>query len=287
MIRIALLSALSLVAGTGCGVPGASQTNDDLSAVAQRESGGGYSLAALRLLQGPVLYYDNRNLSTWAGRGGYGVRFDIDVAVRNDSYQKQVKIAWHAIGEDGSPNKASSPWADCVLSYNGVLDGNMERWSGNCTANTGFIVDTVELAANAVMNGQSYWDNNSGKNHLIDNLNTGVRTPSPAQGLWLFSTVERPGTTVNPGTDWLSTGQVRLYDYATSKSASLVYTLDGWASTQVAALTGPDADGLWRWAVPMKGVASGGAIEFAVVYRAGSEEFWANNGGRNYRDAVP
>lgn len=49
---------------------------------------------ALLLRQGPVLVYDYRDVVIYAGRGGYGCAFTMEVAVRNDSYDKVVGVVF-------------------------------------------------------------------------------------------------------------------------------------------------------------------------------------------------
>lgn len=232
---------------------------------------------SLRFRQGAVLYYDYSDLVIRAGRGGYGVTFKMELAVRQDAYDKSVGIVWTA-----------DAWRTarvCDLAYEGMLDGGMERWGGPCSSGD-VTPNEIQLAAFATMNGTTSWDNNGGSNYRIAFDSRVGWSPSPAQGLAVAASVERPHTPLNFNDTPALFGSVVVWDYPGAKSVTVVYTTDGWATTHTSdAGPGPSPYGAWAFLIPLP--ADADRVEYAVRYRVAGVDFWANNGGKNYVSAVP
>jgi hypothetical protein len=229
--------------------------------------------ATLGFLRGrPVAYYDYRNLVIRAGRGGYGARATFDVLVENASYEKNVGIVW-----------TTNHWRDtdtCSLAFAETMVDGRERWSGTCEVAHG-PVEEIELAAFATLGGTTYWDSRDGQNYVLafDPL-TGF-PPSPATGVVARGAIE-PAPTESDFP--VFRGAARGYDFPGAKSAAIVFTIDGWQITQVLPAT-VEADGHFWWSQTLPREAE--RVEYAVVYRVGDSELWANNGGANYVLAVP
>ncbi|KAG8455412.1 hypothetical protein GDO86_001557 [Hymenochirus boettgeri] len=89
-------------------------------------------------------------------------------------------------------------------------------------------------------------------------------------------------------------GTVRVLDLAYEKRVTVRYTVDGWNSYQethalyAARLChgGPGHPGTdlftFRLPLPSKDQSQAPCLQFAIRYQVGAEEFWDNNGGRNY-----
>jgi hypothetical protein len=93
--------------------------------------------------------------------------FWVDIAVRNDAYDKRVGIVWTDLVRD----PAGSPWRTAYARYEHSLDTPYEQWGLDVTAGVyGAIEPTphIQFAAFVEMNGQTYWDNNGGADHTID-----------------------------------------------------------------------------------------------------------------------
>ncbi|OCU01240.1 protein phosphatase 1 regulatory subunit 3E [Xenopus laevis] len=87
-------------------------------------------------------------------------------------------------------------------------------------------------------------------------------------------------------------GSVRVLDLAYEKKVTVRYTLDGWQShldtyaLYAARLChgGPGHPGtdLFTFRLPLPTRERASCLQFAIRYEVGEEEFWDNNGGKNY-----
>ncbi|KAM4809911.1 protein phosphatase 1 regulatory subunit 3E [Rhinophrynus dorsalis] len=89
-------------------------------------------------------------------------------------------------------------------------------------------------------------------------------------------------------------GSVRVLDLAYEKRVTVRYSLDGWHSHQDAHALyaarlchgGPGHPGTdlftFRLPLPLRDQPQAQALQFAIRYQVGEEEFWDNNGGKNY-----
>lgn len=92
--------------------------------------------------------------------------FWIDLAVRNDAYDKRVGVVWiDEVRED-----AAAPWHVAEARYEATLDGGGERWGVDVT--TGVYggnepAPRIRFAAFAEMAGTTHWDNHGGADHVL------------------------------------------------------------------------------------------------------------------------
>lgn len=92
--------------------------------------------------------------------------FWVDLAIRNDAYDKRVGIVW----TDTVRDPEGSPWRTAYARYEHSLDEPYEQWGIDVTVGVyGAIEPTphIRFAAFVEMNGETYWDNNGGVDHAL------------------------------------------------------------------------------------------------------------------------
>lgn len=228
----------------------------------------------LKLRNGPVLVYDWRQFQVRAGRGGYGVAFELDLAVRNDAYVKDVRGIWRIVTDPTGGQPGTSTWQSTPLAYGGLIGDGYERWTGHCEL-MGHVVDRVELAGCVMMNGQTFWDNNSGANFQL----TSDLTPSPGDGIRCQAALSRAGGLLE------FSGEAWTVEFGGEQQVTVIYTTDAWQSS-ISAPIQKTEDGSWYWRVPLgrRGVEK---VEYCLRYSVCSADFWDNNGGANYVVSTP
>ena len=217
---------------------------------------------AFELRGGAVLLYDLPELSIYAGKGGYGVRFTVLVAVRNDSYHKEVGISWRPVIVAGTGEQPA--WQRSGLSYVGPLFDGTELWGGACKA-AGPVTDRVELAAFAVMNGVEYWDNANGRNYQVKGS-----PPSPA----------RPIAAVGIVTAQRSfEGSAIVWDYEGDRQVHIVYSSDQWRTVSLTkAKPSSGTEFSWRAEIP----ATAREVDFIARLAIGGVAFSTAGRARSY-----
>jgi hypothetical protein len=93
--------------------------------------------------------------------------FWIDLAVRNDAYDKRVGIVWTDVVRDAE----GTPWRTAYARYEHALGAPYEQWGIDVTAGVYGAIEPslhIRFAAFVEMNGQTYWDNNGGADHTIE-----------------------------------------------------------------------------------------------------------------------
>lgn len=200
----------------------------------------------------------------------YSEYFWVDVAVRNDAFDKQVAIRW-----------TDDDWAtytDTPLQYEGSLQGGFERWGTDVELglfSTGAVFnpppEEVEFAAYVTMNGQTWWD--------------------PDNDYYVYGKVteEEPVTLLesdvgyDQATGAFLQGRVRVFDLAPEKRVFFRYTTDDWATWEEAEAAYAEGDD-WSFRIDGLGLDSlPEAVEFAIRYEVDGETYWDSNDGRNYR----
>jgi hypothetical protein len=92
--------------------------------------------------------------------------FWVDIAIRNDAYDKRVGIVWiDTVRED-----PAGPWHVATATYEHALDQPYEQWGIDATAGVYGAIEPnphIRFAAFVEMNGQTYWDNNGGADHQL------------------------------------------------------------------------------------------------------------------------
>ncbi len=222
---------------------------------------------ALELRSGAVLLYDLPEFIIYAGRGGYGVRFTVLLAIRSDSYHKYVGVVWRPVVVAGTGDQPD--WQSTKFSYIGPLFDNIELWGGACSA-MGPVVDYVELAAFAEMNGTQHWDNADGRNYRLRDS-----TPSPARPVAAYGIVAHPTS----GSVRSFEGSASVWPYDGERQVDIVYSIDQWRTVSVVQATpSGGSDFAWRTDIP----AEAHDVDFVARLAVGSVAFSAAVKARSY-----
>jgi hypothetical protein len=142
--------------------------------------------------------------------------------------------------------------------------------------------------------GHTYYDDNSGEKHV-----------AVYQGIYTVIRQDWEHTLLQVGDEGVQgTISVILADIDYDKDLRLVWTTDGWASTNESRMGSVDRPNEWywmedlwsgqeRWEIDVDLPGPVDAFEYAIVYRHGVVNdakpyaFWDNNGGGNYRVTRP
>lgn len=224
-------------------------------------------------LAGPVRAVDSGSWRTIRGCSAgcvWSQYFWVDLAVRDDAYDKEVGILWTA--DDWATVHTAS------ASYEADLGDGYERWGVDVDAGLysdlgGGGPDDIAFAAFARMAGQTHWDPYN--DHYI------FRPVSEDRPVRLLAS----SVAIEDGAAVLA-GRVRVFDFAYDKRVAVRYTTDAWTTwREVDATWVRDDD--WRFRAPLAPAgALPGEVEFAVRYEAAGGQWWDNRGGANHRHAL-
>ncbi|EFM12301.1 putative phosphatase regulatory subunit [Paenibacillus curdlanolyticus YK9] len=194
-------------------------------------------------------------------------RLSGSVDVTNLSPTKQVKVVY---------TTGNGIWQEQSASYTATLASGHEAWDFNIDAP---LATTFEFAIKYVVNGQTYWDNNNGSNYKVGGASAPDRILSKA-ALKLYESSyfsNRSGLYVG--------GKIYLKNLAPTKTVTIVYSYDNWATTQSASATydsfvanSGNAFETWNFSFS----ATGQPIKFAISYTVNGVTYWDNNNGANY-----
>ncbi|MBK8010395.1 MAG: CBM21 domain-containing protein [Deltaproteobacteria bacterium] len=189
--------------------------------------------------------------------------FWVDIAVRNDAYDKEVGVLFTTDG-----------WKTSHVSharYESALGDGYERWGldeeGSVTCRGYGSVSDVEFAVFAKMGGRSHWD-------PFNNYHTdGAVTASKPVRLRSVSAHIVDGLGVVEG-------DVRVLDLAYQKRVVVRYSDDDWQSWREVAANHAESN---RWVFRIDGAAQlPPRVELAIRYEVRGSVFWDNNEAQNY-----
>lgn len=274
MIRTSMklvMFALPLLAACG-GTGGAGDDSSQGALVSNAKS-----FPALSLLSddSPVHYLQYTGYVVSAGRGGYGLGFHVDAAVRGSGYDKKVSARW-------SIDRWQST-QECALSYEKALNSEYELWGADCRleTNSSQTRNEAQVAVQATLNGQTYWDNNRDQNYSIGLSNDGGAFPSPN----LAVRVQAPYVGQLKRGERVKHGTASVWPYPGQKSVSVIWSTDGWATTNTFAAT-EQSNGTFSWDIPFSAPV-GATLSYAVAYKVDGVTFWDNDDGANFSENVP
>lgn len=189
------------------------------------------------------------------------------VEVQNIGLEKTVTVHYSADGVN---------WKDAKAEYFKPTQGNYEAWKFKTdTFSIGMRGSaTIQFAIKYEVNGQTYWDSNSGANYTV-----------------------KAGYNVSSQYDFGSGGIARWYEmqladrvsihaqlksYAYDKDVRVRYSTDNWATYQEVQgtyeSTFPDSSiESWQFEVPTTET-----FEYAISYAVNGTTYWDNNFGENY-----
>ena len=229
--------------------------------------------AAIRVGADAVRVLDSghwRNFLACSAGCYWNESFWVNLAVRNDAFDKQVAIVWSDNGW------ASSHTA--YATYEAPLEGGFERWGLDVSLGTFGSAPgappsprEVVYAAYVRMAGQTTWEPYN--DHYVYGR---VTEDDPVR---LLSS----GVDYEAGTGAVLFGAVRVFDLAYDKRVVVRYSTDDWASwheTDASWSRGDDwefrVSGLGRDVLPEQ-------VVFALRYEVAGQTYWDNADGADYR----
>ncbi|MFC4161250.1 hypothetical protein [Chitinimonas lacunae] len=208
-----------------------------------------------------------------------------DVKVRNLGYDKQVVL--HYREPDGA-------WQQTKLRYSHPTGPDSEVWLGHVARldqrnGQPMSPASLEFSISYQVNGVEFRDDNHSRNYRIDSN----------EGELLFDRV-----VYNSGYGPVLTnfygntlyGNVVLKNIAPEKSVQVVYSVDNWQTVKLANanyspyfwtgwyswLPNPSPAGFEVWNYELD-IGDANRVDYAIRYGVAGQEYWDNNGGRNYR----
>ncbi len=223
----------------------------------------------------------------------YGISFQsmrFEALVKNLAYSKQVYVRLKR--GDGS-------WVDVPLAYQRPADTGREVWAGSYIDqnrdNTGpsFQTFDLEFALLYQVNGSDYWDNNNGANYK--------QAKDSGSFLVGANVLNRVYEFVYPINTYYGQyqGTVTIKNLAPSKQVKVIYSTDGWKTTNTAWASylnsywvgsysragNPNQYGAEEWGYSLNtGTAT--KVEYAIGYVVNGITYWDNNFGRNYSQSL-
>ncbi|MHA7055927.1 hypothetical protein ACWGOQ_0001810 [Aquimarina sp. M1] len=221
-------------------------------------------------------------LSAWTANRSSPVHINYQrkfkVKVKNLAYQKEVAI--HHLMNDGN-------WIDIPLAYEQSIGNDEEIWVGEVTPDSE--VYSTDFVVKYTVNGETYWDNNQGKNYsMLVNIG-GYLAPE------INLEVNKSFTRSTGGSSFAINVNARR-NYGTVATVEVVYTTDGWATKNTVLLSyqryfrvgyahyvmSPNQFDVDVYTATIRVPDEIQSIDFAVVYKVNGQEYWDNNYGNNY-----
>jgi hypothetical protein len=238
----------------------------------------GVSTPAVRLLSAVTGY--EQSASGVIG-GGFTQGY---IEVENIAYHKKVVVHY---GVSGKPD-----WLDVDATYVGPSSGNREVWTFKTPdyPHPPRLATDFRFAIRYTVAGQTYWDNNSGRDYRV-----GIG-PRP-----VFPRVALSGASVDLIQAEAMHGKlvvdIAVKNVAYHKKVEVVYTVDDWATSKVASasyrtsswgcLDYGDAKYLEQWRLDTPIPAGTKRVKLAISYTVGGVTHWDNNQKADYTVDMP
>lgn len=140
----------------------------------------------------------------------------------------------------------------------------------------------VEFAIEYKVNGQTYWDNNGGRNYKMSTRGTNPQSGLVAMGR---SLVAREGYTspIN-GNIYYDKLNIAVANTAYTKKVTVLYTKNNWNTSAVltADYNGSSPDGSIDYFLVDLPYENGDSLKYAISYTAQGVTTWDNNFGNDY-----
>lgn len=223
-----------------------------------------------------VLKYDTRNYRNYLAHSSNV--FEVEVEVANLAYNKKVVVHYQ---------NSNGAWTNFNLTYKNTTNKGTEIWSGKLILGSASDIngEISQFVVKYEVKGQTYWDNNKGKNYK-----------TPAEGTFLADDLN---VSVSHGylyPDGRFGVIVNVKNLAPTKEVKLIYTLDNWKTTQTDNLKYQSSWFYGQGDIPSPNIhkvevwwfgktfstLTFSEIKYAVVYKVNGVEYWDNNFGKNY-----
>lgn len=157
-------------------------------------------------------------------------------------------------------------WKDSKASYVATLDDGSKIWKAV------FSSFNTRYAIKYVADGETFWDNNNGK----DYTGADVIGSAPVASERLGYQYDKANYQIN----------AVLQNYAYNKSVFVRYTTDGWKTFDDQALiynkTNANGTETWTSKLDLANYSNVDDFQYAICYSVYGTEYWANNFGENY-----
>ncbi len=154
-------------------------------------------------------------------------------------------------------------WLDSKAEYFTTLSDGSKIWKAHIASHN------TEYAIKYVADGQTYWDNNNGKNYHHEYLGSAPITANRG------SFDDACNFVIN----------ATLQNYAYEKDVVVRYTDDNWATYKEAPMsyssTNENGTELWTTKLSVDSDKRD-SFEYCIRYTANGTTYWANNFGKNY-----
>ncbi len=255
-----------------CSVEPALELNTDNSAVT----------ASIPTASPVVLQTATATCSYYHGMGSTYRSYTIQV--KNLAFEKYVAIV---------QKMADGTWEEYPAEFSRTIDNGYEIWAVSLSDHNNIWAE--QFAVKYTVNGVTYWDNNGGKDYAMAVLD----------GTWL-----NPAIKVKTAYKYLYHdsytnlnyfgGSVDVQNLSYNKKVDIIYTTDGWQTTQVIPgkyygtyymvgysqyVNNPNRHGIERWGFSTY-VGAAQSVEFAVSYTVNGLTYWDNNYGENHSVSI-
>ena len=204
----------------------------------------------------PVKMYYCDNVIYWRGSVQYIVYIQID---SKSAANKAVYVHY---------TNGTNDWLDTAATYVTNLDNNTEIWKATVTGNAA----GEKYAIKYIGDGQTYWDNNNGKNYSHNDVLGEANIIADRLPYQLPSNYKI---------------QAILKNLAYTKVVKVKYTQDNWATSQEAELKYSsmysNENGLELWDVTLNLDENKiDSFQYCISYEVNGKIYWDNNFGTNY-----
>jgi len=202
------------------------------------------------------------------------------VKVKNVAHHKQVTVRYKSSNDDN--------WTDVEATFHAMLDDGYEVWKFQTgeVPRSRYDIPAIEFAIRYTVNGQEYWDNNAGQNYSVRGI-VGVQY-SPDYILGYETMVDAKFSNHYDSPDVLHIFYwAYVQDVAYDKQVKLVYTTDGWATSQSHSASysadnpGQENVDIWNGVFQVYGV-EGKEVEAYIEYTVNGQTHYDNNYQMNY-----
>lgn len=256
------------------------------SPVSQDSAVSAESSAESRALSSPVGLLKADSFVRSMNLGGllqyeYGLQGKI--IVKNLAYTKVVQLHYSVNG---------GAWLNLAAAFGKSLPSNQEEWNFSVSLTTIPATQAIQalnirFAVKYQVNGQTYWDNNAGKDYFVtvgngNSLNKLYDTAILGKDFPVSLYASYWDMAVPSNRLWQNVVQIR--NFGTNQSVKIRYTLDNWATWTDAPMAkmydftfGSGSYWSFQTCIPRACVVS-----YAVCLTVDGVEYWDNNYGANY-----
>ena len=204
----------------------------------------------------------------------------------------------------------SGTWVDVGMSYARPAGTGFQVWTASLSSFLPVLGNygpyNFTYALKYVVNGQTYWDNNGGKNYTIA-ADSGSFLPTAS----VYDGSYHPAVAVNctaPPSSYVISGNITLRNIAYAKAISIVYSTDNWVTSHTTGATysasfwlnylpvggiqvadssasNPNQYGFEEWSYNIP-IGTATSVQYAISYTVSGQTYWDNNFGQNYTVAV-